>query len=88
MADRLADFESITPAYLNGHEIELQLLDVLLGEEIQTFDKKRILEMIKMNSSEILEEEMKIAVGAMELFDKTVASVMTTIDVRLFTYFN
>lgn len=61
-----------------------KLLDHILGEECITYNRKRMIELIKMTTSEIKgpPQELKIAAGAMQMTDKTVLDVMTKINVN------
>ncbi|CAJ0915971.1 unnamed protein product, partial [Mesorhabditis belari] len=59
-----------------------KILDFLLGEEVDKFDRSRLLELMKMSSAESneLSADLKIVVGAMELSNKKVKEVMTKIE--------
>ncbi|PAV71029.1 hypothetical protein WR25_19951 [Diploscapter pachys] len=58
-----------------------KILDCILGEEVVSYDRNRLIELIRMSNEDgQLQDELRIAVGAMEMNDKTVSNVMTKID--------
>ncbi|ETN70595.1 hypothetical protein NECAME_04875 [Necator americanus] len=76
-------FGEITPQSVCV-KICLKVLDLIIGEEVDQFDRRRLVEILKMSTEKEenreLAADVKIAVGAMEFPNKVARDVMTKID--------
>lgn len=66
-----------------------KLLDKIVGKEYISYNRQRVIELIKMTACEEKStiQEFKIAEGAMKMKDKVVSNIMTKIDVKKNIYF-
>lgn len=59
----------------------LQVLDIFLKEELtRSLERNKLVEMLKLSEKSIIggqSDEFKMVLGALELYDKTVAHAMT-----------
>uniref|UniRef100_A0A0N5AUQ3 CNNM transmembrane domain-containing protein n=1 Tax=Syphacia muris TaxID=451379 RepID=A0A0N5AUQ3_9BILA len=56
------------------------ILDVLIGENMPVYDRNKLIELMKMAANEEdheLHNDLKIAVGGMEIYQKTVSEILT-----------